>query len=299
MSDDFDLFDDLMDLNDEVHVDRTKFEKAPFGMPGGKFKSLKHLLPVLQAAVTPDTVWVDHFGGTGVVSLNIPDCKLMVFNDRYSGITDFYRCLQDAKTLRTMSEYLEAMPALGREMWLRCRQDWASEKNLAHRAAMWFYMYRNSVIGKGAAFARATNSAPPIQLPRAMELFWPIHYKLKGFQIENLDFEVCAGDYNSVHAVHYFDPPYLHTDGGIYESSWTIEDLKRLLRCIERLEGWVALSHYPNELIESCTFWTDRKEWKVPVNSEVQAFSDQNYRADKKNVQEVDQAVEVLWIKEN
>jgi len=59
MSDDS-FLDDLFDLGSEdiTHVDRQTFERAPFGMPGGKTNSLKHILPRLPVR----RKWVDHFG---------------------------------------------------------------------------------------------------------------------------------------------------------------------------------------------------------------------------------------------
>lgn len=49
-----DLFDDLLDLagDDVVSKDRTVYKRAPFGMPGAKARSLKHIMPEIKKRVT-------------------------------------------------------------------------------------------------------------------------------------------------------------------------------------------------------------------------------------------------------
>ena len=106
---------------------------------------------------------------------------------------------------------------------------------------------------------------------------------------------VSIRDYDSLQAVHYFDPPYVGTDSGIYKHKWTIEDLRDLLRMISKACGFCALSGYPHELIDGCDFWTERFTWKVNVTAEVMAEQAENFKTRK---YEYETAQEVLWIKE-
>lgn len=281
-----DLFDDLMDLggDDVLDLRRTEYKKAPFGLPGGKSRSLKYILPRLPLRKK----WVDHFGGSGIVSWNRPPCPIMVYNDRYSGVVDFYRVLQSNRYEELLKRLKDITPPLSREEWLYSRATWCTTDDAVERAARWFYMVKNSVIGKGQAFARATNSRPPIKMQSALELFTSIHQILQSYTIENLDFRTCFKDYDSCDCVHYFDPPYIDTDSSIYEYKWTRRDLNDLLSLIEHAEGFCALSGYADTHIDACDFWTDRVTWKVPLTSDVMDVQGKEY----------EYAEEVLWIKE-
>lgn len=291
-----DLLNDLLDLGeDDVRsTNRTAYERAPFGMPGGKTNSLKYILPHLPVR----NKWIDHFGGSGVISWNYPDVDIMVYNDRYSGVVAFYRCLQSRRYTELLERLEYLTPPLSREEWIHCRANWCHETDDVERAAKWFYMIKNSVIGKGQSFARSTNSKPPITLPNALKLFEPLHYKLQHFQIENLDWRTCVRDYDSDGCVHYFDPPYVATDSGIYAHKWSRLDLRELLKTISNIRGFAALSGYPDSDIDNCDFWTDRISWEVPISSEVMAFTDENYKKGHDFKSEYGTATEVLWIKD-
>lgn len=296
---DDDMLSMLEDLNEgEALIEpRKDVARAAFGMPGGKHKSIQYLLPHLPYRKK----WIDHFAGTFVVTLNRQESTLDVCNDRYSGITSFYRCLQNKEKIEQLVTRLRLAPSLGREEFYHCKNTWCDETDDVERAAKWYYMMRCSVIGKGDVFARSTNARPPIKLDSSLDLFWPIHYRLRGVIIENLDFEQCFNDYDSQDTVHYFDPPYLGTDTGAYRhggKGWNEEDLTRLLKCIRRAKGFCALSGYMDERIDKALNWTDRRKWKAKAWSEVNAFTEENNKKAYVNVQKVDEVEEVLWIKE-
>jgi len=293
-----DLLGDLLGLHDDHHVskpERSDIQRAPFGYVGGKSKSVSHLMRHLPYRKK----WIDHFCGSGVVTFNRQESPLEVMNDRYGGIVAFYRCLQSKQRLQSLLERLEATPPSSREEFLHSRDTWCTETDDIERAAKWFYMMRVSVIGKGKAFGRQVNPPVSINLPNSLKLFEPTHHRLKNVIIENLDFETCHRDFDGASAVHYFDPPYIGTDPGIYEGSWTRDDLSRLLRVCERSQGFVALSGYADEQIDSCTFWTRRETWEVSVMAEAAAFTEENNKSDLAHVKSTkDKVTEVLWIKE-
>lgn len=285
-----DLFNDLFDMDDEDHdVDRSDVQRAPYGYVGGKSESI----PFLMKHLPHRYKWVDHFGGSGVVTINRPPSKLEVFNDRYSGVTCFYRCLQRKETMEALVARLE-LGCHSREEFLHSRDTWLVETDTVERAAKWFYMMRTSVISKGHCFARSTNSLAPITIPNALKLFLPVHLRFRDIIVENLDFEQCLKDFDSEDTVHYFDPPYFGTDAGIYNDAWTEDDLKRLLRAIGNAKGFCALSHYAHPLIEAQPYWTNKHTWQVNVTTRV--ISEVNTHVG--NYSTYDTATECLYIKE-
>ena len=289
-----DLFDMFLDLDDTglKDFDRTQVMRAPFGMVGAKWRSLEHILPKLP--IHSKSIWAEHFGGTGVISWNVPTCTTMVFNERYSGIVDFYKALQvDQQKLVTI---LESFPPHSRTWWTDCKLEWVDEKDVFIRAAKWFYMTRLSVLMKRRAFGRGINSRF-MPLHPSLELFSSIHQVLKNFTLENLDALQSAKDYDTEQTVHYFDPPYLGTDQGTYENKWTWDNMKDLLRLIFRLKGFVALSHYPDPRIDEYD-WDEKFEWESLVTSEPKVFHKENFKEGKENVTDNTTATECLWIKE-
>ena len=283
----FDLFNDLMDMHeDNDKVDRSDIQKAPFPYVGGKFESIPNLKKILPYRHT----WCDHFVGSCVVTLNRQPSKLEVINDRYAGIVAFYKCVKDPVKLTQLVAWLDAT-CHSREIFHDCRDTWCTETDDVTRAAKWFYMARNSISAAGRSWARGTSSPFVQQLHKSLELFQPIHHRLKTVQVENLEAEVCAREYDQIGCVHYFDPPYLDTDCTAYlvDEKWNQSKLESLLRMISNLRGYVALSHYDHQLINNCSFWTEKHTWSVSTTS----------RANKVGTQSVGTATECLWIKDH
>lgn len=290
--------DELLSFHRETYVpekaDRQVIIRAPFGIPGTKTRSIEKLNTILPVRKK----WIDVFTGSGVVTFNRPRCQLEVMNDRYSGITEFYRCLKDDTKWKKMHAWLQ-FSIHGRDEFYHCRNTWCTETDEIIRAAKWFYMLRTSVIGKGDCFARQTDSKPQFPVESSLKLFEPIHHILRSIIVENLDFETCINDFDSSEAVIYCDPPYIGTDPSVYEHKWTRDHLSRLLRCGANSSGYFALSGYHDEQIDNESFWTNRYSWTVPANAEIKAFLSENNKSDKANVQEVDNITEYLWVKAN
>lgn len=290
-----DLLNDLMDIGDEDIADanRMNVQRAPFAMPGAKFRSVEMIVPLLP--IKRDSTWVEHCGGTGVISWNVPQCKVMVFNDRYSGITAFYHAVRDKKDL--LLAYLSSMPPHSREEWTHCRHQWVNETDDVARAAKWYYMMRLSVLQKGKAFGRGITTRF-IPLPSSLKLFEHVHQVLQNFTIENLDIFMSITDYDDVNTIHYIDIPYIGTDQGAYEGKWDWPKVTRLLDLIKRLKGFVAFSHYPDPRIRKYLDWTHIYEWDVLVTAEPKIFRDTNFKEGKENVTNNATARECLYIKE-
>jgi site-specific DNA-adenine methylase len=162
------------------------YEKPVMVYRGNKFKSLPHILPNLPYRKT----WVEVFGGTCCVSLNRTTSKLNVINDKYSAITDFYRCIRDPEKLEKLIGLL-AFDINSKESFLRDREYHASGENLEERAAMWYRLVMYSFNGKGTAWGRALpdNNGHVQKVIKKLPLFAGLHDKLQFYQIENDDWE--------------------------------------------------------------------------------------------------------------
>lgn len=292
MSEEPNLFDLLMEGSHFEDVRETVI-KPPFAWAGSKARSLHEVLPRLPYT----DVFVDVFGGSGVVTFSRRPSKLEVFNDAYSGIVDFYRCVKDENMLKAMLEFLEVV-CYSRELFAIYKSEWKNTADPVERAAKWYYMLTCSFGTLGRNFGRATG--PTVNLAKKytnkIELFWPVHYRLKTVQIENQDWEHLVKDYDSPQTVFYMDPPYMYADPGLYDESWNLEKHKRLLSVIFNLQGFVALSGYDNELYNAQP-WDAKHTWETQLTIGSKAHTETNNLGDKAGMISK-KATECLWIKE-
>lgn len=276
------LFDDLdaETIHDNHVIDRRELSKFAFGWCGNKSLDLKFILPHLPYRKG----WVDMFGGSGIVTAARAVSKFEVYNDNFSGVTDFFRCIREQqlypKLVELLNTYLHS-----REEWYRCFSTWKDTQDVVERAAKWYYMnyYSHSAVGRTLGRQKnSRNTLSGTHLSKTMH-FRTLHERFKGVFIENLDFRTMFKDYSHPETIIYCDPPYLETDKTNYFGSKFDEgDHKDLLACIFNSSSYVAVSGHPNKLYEKYP-WTYRHEWK-------------HFSVHTEDGQE---RTEVLWIKEN
>jgi len=254
-----------------------KYLKPLMKYPGSKYESLPHILGRLPYM----DVFVDVFGGSAAVLLGRRPHKLEVYNDRFSGVVDFYRCVRDH--LEPLCERLELIMH-SREEWERCKETWDQPdpntvEGLVERAARWYYIvaYGFGGIDRGWARNLKANAVISGQIQRKLPMFRTIHERLKKVQIENQDWFQCMLDYDSESTVFYLDPPYLDQDNQHYKH---VVDHKVMLEWIFKMKGFVALSGYPTPLYDTYP-WDECVSWPRTNNL--------GFKED---------VTEVLWIKE-
>ena len=243
----------------ELFGHKTRITKAPFAYPGSKASSLDKLLDILPYANT----FVEPFCGCAIVTLARDQSPLEVINDRYSGVTDFYRCIQDQKLLTRLIEKIE-LSIHSRDFWSYASQQWSSQSSLVDRAFLWYYCVRYSFGSIGRNFGRCTSGKTMSgKLLNNIPDFTALHNRLKNVCVENRDYETIVEDYDHPDAVFYFDPPYLSTTGGQpYKSKFTLEDHRRLVEIIMDMQGYAALSGYANNLYDEYE-WDEIYTWTV------------------------------------
>ena len=280
-----DLFDEL-----EANTSPRQVLRAPFGWPGGKSRSLDYIIPKLPNR----KIWVDVFGGSGAVTLARHKSKLEVFNDRYSGVVAFYRCVKHRKKFDALCDWLEHT-VHSREDFVWSKETWENCEDDVERAARWYYMVSYSFGGLGRNFGRATSPSGTLsgKIRNNLKLFPKIHDRFKNIQVENQDWYQCLCDYDSPDTVFYLDPPYIDADSGIYKEKDV--DYYALIRAVFNCEGFVALSGYSNPVFENQD-WDERYEWESYVS--IQSLGGKgNYKDNIHHLEQRKKAKEVLWIK--
>ena len=263
---------------DHPTVDDDKIIRGPFNYYGSKNRSM----PYLNKFIPYSNVFVDVCGGSGVVTLNRrPSRKLDVYNDRWSGCVAFYRAISDPVTYARMLEHLSLMQS-SKEDFYYCKEFWESQSDTAMRGAMWYYMIQCSYGALGRNWGYSTTQDISHKYRDRLECFPMVHSKFRDVQIENEDFRTILKKYDSPTTVFYIDPPYRGThQPGSYVHKFTEEDHQDLLTLTFRMQGWVGISHYPDDLYDSKPF-TDVREWEISgSNHGAQTETNHRIGADK------------------
>jgi len=266
MSEPDDLFAEIDGGSDhDFATNKREIVKSPFGWAGGKSKCLDKILPHLPYYKG----FCEPFCGSAAVTLARTKSPLEILNDRYSGITDFYRCLRDSSKCNEMIELLNLF-IHSREEWYNCYENWEKQKDPVVRAAMWYYMIMYSFAKRGDAFGRSTyviNVTSGLHLRKSLG-FRQVHERISAALIENLDFRQIFKDFSHPETVFYCDPPYMETSHHSYFGNFFKEkDHIDLLECAFKSSSFVAISNHKNELYDFYE-WDRKIEWEQyrPVN---------------------------------
>lgn len=254
-----DELDDLCDDHptDDKYSDRVV--RAPFSFHGSKSRSIQHIMPHLPVS----DVWVDVFGGSGIVTLNRPSSKkLDVYNDRWSGVVAFFQCIRDPSKRKQMIDQLLLMPH-SKEDFYECKQTWHQQKDTVERAIRWYYLISTSYGSVGRNWGYGVANSFGHKFKNALKLFPEIGQKFLHVQIENDDFRVMFERYDSYQTVFYCDPPYFDSHAaGSYIHLMSEQDHIDLLECVQHAHGYVAVSSYRNKLYDSYD-WDAIHEWEI------------------------------------
>jgi len=288
------LFDMLDGLSEgEAPDTREDIIRAPFAYPGSKSRSIDKILPHLPYL----NAYIEPFGGSAAVMLARRPSKLEVFNDRYAGVTAFYRCIRDPGLFHQLCERLD-LTVHSREEFLWSRDTWEKTDDLVERAARWYYVTKYSFGSLGRNFGRSTSSKARLSAIQDKLILFPrIHERFKYVQVENQDWSQCLQDYDNHETVFYLDPPYIDVDSGVYKNKMDQDAHRRLLETIFTLKGFVAISGYSNPIYDNCP-WDDKHQWEAFVSIQSRAYTESNSKKYLEGVEERAHSEECLWIKE-
>lgn len=290
---------DFMALMDELDNDPNAetaqtIIKAAFGWPGGKTKTLKNIIRHLPYMNT----WVEVFGGSMALTLARRKSKLEIYNDRYGGVVDFYKCLTDKTMMEALVKRLEVQ-IHGREYYYWCLSTWEDVKDPVERAARWYYTVQASFGSKGNSFGRATSGSQTMgsKLTTNLVHFPEIHERIKDITMENRCFRDLMKSYDSPTTVFYCDPPYLGSSGSMYKHEFKEQDHREFLETVFKMKGFVAVSGYNNPLYQNQA-WDDIHSWEQFVSVEGMKYNDGNNLSHLQGTEGRSLVTEHLWIKE-
>lgn len=231
-------------------------KRIAFGWYGGKYSHLDWLLPLLPEA----THYCEPFGGSAAVLLNRAPAPVETYNDLDGEVVNFFRVLRDqpdalirligltpfarAELRQAVEEPLDGLSELerARRFFVRARQVRTGLAQTAS-AGRWAHCKLTSRAGMAGAVSRWLGS---------VESLSEIVQRLLRVQIENAPATEVIQRYDSPETLFYCDPPYPHdarTDVHAYGYEMTDAQHVELAEVLHRVQGRVALSSYPSDLM--------------------------------------------------
>ena len=229
----------------------TKYLRSPLVYFGGKYKILDWLIPMFPKECD---IFMDVFGGSGVVSLNYKGTKQTIYNEK------------DDVPNNILDSLHEIIP-YDRD---RLLEIWCSEYNLwdmdlkSDKAKQDFLKFKEDFNNGRIAPARTMEWYLAIYLIHAMALNGKVEFNRKGklnaswgikqfteykrgllnqWYVNMQDVRFCMTDFRNLpyntltsQSFCYFDPPYITTRGN-YAEKWTEKDQQDLLQLLDTLNS--------------------------------------------------------------
>lgn len=228
---------------------------------GGKWR----LAPWIISQFPAHRVYVEPYGGGGSVLLRKPRCYAEVYNDLDGDIVNFFRVLRDdGERLR---EKLELTP-FAREEFVLSYEPTDDSLERARRTVVRSFMgfgsaacTQVSATKPGAGFkpdtgyranSNRSGTTPAHDWAHYPECLPFLIQRLSGVVIENRNAIEVMRQQDSPVALHYVDPPYVHSTRGLkqwrtpqsYRHEMSDDDHREMAECLRSLKGMVVLSGY-------------------------------------------------------
>jgi DNA adenine methylase len=231
--------------------------KKPFGWYGGK----QALAPLLVSLLPAHRVYCEVFGGSGALLFAKPPSALEIFNDLDSGVVNFFRVLRNPGQFQELQQQLSLTP-YAREEYYSCFASWQDTPDPVEKARAWYVAVMQSMNARTRNTDWSTTKHPGSNHARkwqhSIAHLSACIERLRDVQIDHRDFEDVIRAYDSPTTCFYLDPPYLpETRRKVrqYHHEMSEQDHRRMLACIQRVEGMVLLSGYRHPLYEALAGW--------------------------------------------
>lgn len=233
------------------------------GCKGQIFGEIKRLLDQCDIE---NKVFVDLFGGSGAVALNVANTYhnmgngLIVYNEKDGNLTNLFEVIRDKP--EEMREWLSKTP-ISEELLREFKNDLFEHKtddNFLRACKFFYYQYLSlpmeiSFAGNAAMQKATSQSYNDAKATSKSNAYWnkidnidKIAKLVRKFTITNKDYRKVIEQYRSKATVYYLDPPY-HKTFSPYSSTWDYSDFVELCHIFTDLskDCYVIMSHYKDD----------------------------------------------------
>jgi DNA adenine methylase len=221
-----------------------------FSYYGGKFYQLNWILKHLPY----DKVYVEPFGGSGIVLLNRKQSKLEIYNDIDFNLVNFFRVIRKHQTEFIERYYLTPYSRVefheAKERFLKDEY----EEDIILKALDWFQLINRSFNGIliSPIFSRSKIRGNQIKELSKLENLPYIVSRLRDTLIENQDASELIQYFDSEHTVFYLDPPYTKQSCEVkYINKYSDNQYYELFEVLKKAKGRWLLSGYSCELLDT------------------------------------------------
>lgn len=221
--------------------------KTPITYYGGKQTMLKHILPLIPV----HKLYTESFCGGAALLFAKQQSEAEIINDFNMELTNFYWM---AKVY-----YNELKKEIDRTLHSRDMHAHASHVlqyphffTPAHRAwAVWALSKMSFASMLDGSFGYDFSGGMPQRVNNAKDEFTlQLSARLERVTIENRDALEVIKCYDCADAFQFVDPPYVNSDCGHYEDSFSEYDMEELLKLLSLIKGKFMLTMFPHDLIE-------------------------------------------------
>ena len=221
---------------------------------GGKWK----LAPWILRHIPSHRVYVEPFGGGASVLLQKPRSYAEIYNDLDGEVVNLFRVARERG--EELAQAVELTP-FAREEFLCSYIAFDDPLEQARRTLIRSFMGFGSASASGQATGFRANSNRSGTTPARDWMNYPDHLRrviqrLRGVIIENRDAMEVMLAHDCDEAVHYVDPPYVHSTRAIrgrapaYRHEMDDASHERLAEGLRSLRGKVVVSGYRCELYD-------------------------------------------------
>jgi DNA adenine methylase len=221
-----------------------------FSYFGGKYYYADRII----ALFPPHDIFVDVFGGSGVIVASKPPAKLDVYNDLDQSLVNFFHVLRDPKMSKELIRLLELTP-YARSDYMDCLKSYTKPRSRVERARRYFVAiaqsFSSNMLKAGWSHNTVTSITPAAtSFINAIDRLQIIARRFREVQVDNRDFRVVLDAYDSPHTLFYCDPPYLAETrkSGKYQHEMSEQDHQDLLTMLVKRQAKMLLSGYDSDL---------------------------------------------------
>lgn len=218
--------------------------KKIFKYYGSKTYLLNDIYRLIEAIRDKVSCFVDVFGGSGVVALNLPfKFKVVVYNDIDLNLYKTFKVLQNKELREKLIEKLE-YSFIHREIFEEFKESLNNENNNLDDVEIAFrfiYVANNSINGDMISFTISKGLRGTESRMRTILAIKKFQNVIDKWIVENRDFEDVMNRYDSERTIFYLDPPYIERKK--YRHLFKDEDYYRLKKKLEEIKGFYILNH--------------------------------------------------------
>ena len=252
-------------------MDRNKlnYNQAPLPFQGQKRKFVKLFAEKIEN-LPDDTIFVDLFGGSGLLSRAAKDTKPMrqvIYNDyddyhlRIANIANTNKLIAEIRSITGSMPRFQRLSSDIKEKILtviaKHEQDVGYVDYITISSSIMFsskYVLSLNGLRKESFY----NSVKKQDYDRASDY-------LDGLEICKCDYMRLFDEFkNNEKAFFICDPPYLNTDVTTYKMTWTLRDYLRVLNCL-RASQFAFFTSEKSSLIELLEWLEDKFSYNNPL----------------------------------